>query len=114
MPGLSKSHNRPLPTVTFYVGGSLLRFDSRQPSNLEGERSDHPKRAEISEFSEKSRQRLRLSLAKVDQSRCGRPIFGGLTYPAEFPLDEETFKRHLKVFSQRFLRAFPSAGFIGS
>ena len=62
-------------------------------------------------FSEKSRQRLRLSLAKVDQSKCGRPIFGTLTYPADFPLDQETFKRHLKIFSQRFLRSFPSAGF---
>src|SRR5207248_10574389 len=26
--GLSKSHIRPSPTVTFYVGGSLMRFDS--------------------------------------------------------------------------------------
>jgi hypothetical protein len=50
-------------------------------------------------------------LAKVDQGKCGTPIFGTLTYPAEFPLDEETFKRHLKIFSQRFLRAFPHAAF---
>ena len=70
-----------------------------------------PRRAGITGFSEKSRQRLRLSLAKVDQGKCGTPIFGTLTYPAEFPLDEETFKRHLKIFSQRFLRAFPHAAF---
>ena len=106
--GLSKSHIRPLPTVTFYVGGSLVRFDSREPGERHGA---CPKRSEISEFSEKSRQRLRLSLAKVDQGKCGRPIFGTLTYPADFPLDQETFKRHLKIFSQRFLRSFPSAGF---
>ena len=106
--GLSKSHIRPSPTVTFYVGGSLVRFDSREPAIRD--RSSQ-KRLEISEFSEKSRQRLRLSLAKVDQSKCGRPIFGTLTYPADFPLDQQTFKRHLKIFSQRFLRAFPSAGF---
>jgi hypothetical protein len=94
--------------VTFYVGGSLVRFDSREP----GEHKEAcPKRSEISEFSEKSRQRLRLSLAKVDQSKCGRAIFGTLTYPADFPLDQKTFKKHLKMFSQRFLRAFPSAGF---
>jgi hypothetical protein len=94
--------------VTFYVGESLLRFDSDEP------RDHHeacPKRSEISEFSEKSRQRLRLSLAKVDQSKCGCPIFGTLTYPANFPLDQETFERHLKIFSQRFLRSFPAAGF---
>jgi hypothetical protein len=111
---LSKGHIRPLPTVTFYVGGSLLRFDSRlpvDPVDVQAGGADQPKRAEIVAFSEKSRQRLRLSLAKVDQSKCGRPIFGTLTYPKEFPLDGETFKRHLKIFSQRFLRAFPSAGF---
>jgi len=106
--GLSKSHIRPSPTVTFYVGGSLLRFDGGEPGDRLGA---CPKRSEVSEFSEKSRQRLRLSLAKVDQSKCGRPIFGTLTYPADFPLDQETFKRHLKIFSQRFLRSFPSAGF---
>jgi hypothetical protein len=85
-----------------------VRFDAREPASRENR---SPKRSEISEFSKKSRQRLRLSLAKVNQSRCGRPIFSGLTYPADFSLDEQTFKRHLKVFSQRFLRAFPSAGF---
>ena len=106
--GLSKSHIRPSPTVTFYLGGSLVRFDSREPGSRD---RPCPRRSEISEFSEKSRQRLRLSLAKVDQSKCGRPIFGTLTYPADFPLDQETFKRHLKVFSQRFLREFPAAGF---
>jgi len=106
--GLSKSHIRPSPTVTFYVGGSLVRFDSREPGDRQ---SPCVKRSEISEFSEKSRQRLRLSLAKVDQRKCGRPIFGTLTYPADFPLDQETFKKHLKIFSQRFLRAFPAAGF---
>ena len=106
--GLSKSHIRPSPTVTFYVGGSLVRFDSREP----GDRHQVcPRRSDISGFSKKSRQRLRLSLAKVDQSKCGRPIFGTLTYPADFPLDQKTFKKHLKVFSQRFLRSFPAAGF---
>jgi hypothetical protein len=109
--GLSKSHIRPPPTVTFYLGGSLLRFDSRQSADVEIGGALPPRRAEITEFSEKSRQRLRLSLAKVDQGKCGTPIFGTLTYPAEFPLDEETFKRHLKIFSQRFLRAFPHAAF---
>src|SRR4029077_15415030 len=79
---LSKSHIRPSPTVTFYVGGTLVRFDSRETG---GRDRPCPKRSEISEFSEKSRQRLRLSLAKVDQSKCGRPIFAGLTYPADFP-----------------------------
>ena len=105
---VSKRHIRPLPTVMLYVGGSLLRFDNGKPASRRGE---CPKRSEITEFSQKSRQRLRLSLAKVDQSKCGHPIFSGFTYPADFPLDQRTFKRHLKMFSQRFLRAFPKAGF---
>ena len=92
----------------FTAGGSLVRFDNGEPASRGGE---CPKRSEITEFSQKSRQRLRLSLAKVDQSKCGRPIFSGLTYPADFPLDQRTFKRHLKMFSQRFLRGFPKAGF---
>jgi hypothetical protein len=109
--GLSKCHIRPSATVTFYVGGSLVRFESHEPSDFATQQGEGPKRAEISEFSEKSRQRLRLSLAKVDQSKCGNPIFGTLTYPAESHVDVETFKRHLKLFSQRFLRAFPHPGF---
>jgi hypothetical protein len=109
--GLSKSHIRPAPTGTFFVGGSLVRFESHEPPDLRTVPGEAPKRAAITEFSEKSRQRLRLSLAKVDHSKAGRPIFGTLTYPAEFPVDAETFKRHFKIFSQRFLRAFPNAGF---
>jgi hypothetical protein len=40
------------------------------------------------------------------------PYFLTLTYPAEWSWDAELWKRHLKVFSQRFVRRFPSAGFI--
>jgi len=109
--GLSKSHIGPSATVTFHIGGSLVRFESHEQFDFVNEPATGPKRSEIKEFSEKSRQRLRLSLAKVDQRKCGSPIFGTLTYPAEFPIDSETFKRHLKIFSQRFLRAFPYAGF---
>jgi len=56
--GLSKSHIRPLPTVTFYVGGSLVRFDSCEV----GDRTEAcPKRSDISEFSEKSKWKARLA-----------------------------------------------------
>jgi hypothetical protein len=88
-----------------------VRFENLEVSELWPERSEGPKRGEVMLFSEKSRQRLRLSLAKVDQRRSGRPIFGTLTYPMDFPVDAEIFKRHLKMFSQRFIRAFPDAGF---
>jgi len=39
------------------------------------------------------------------------PDFRDTDVPGGFPLDQETFKKHLKIFSQRFLRAFPGAGF---
>ena len=50
--GLSKSHIRPSPTVTFYVGGTLVRFDSRSRGVVTG----HARNG----------QRFRSSLKKAD------------------------------------------------
>jgi hypothetical protein len=52
-----------------------------------------------------------MDLAKVDQTKAGKAIFAGLTYPAEFPTDSEIFKEHLHSFSKRFLRSYPHAAF---
>ncbi len=52
-----------------------------------------------------------MALARVDQGKAGKALFCTLTYPNEFPLDAETFKRHLDVFGKRLLRAYPGAGF---
>jgi hypothetical protein len=73
--------------------------------------AEPPPRAAITCFSTQSRQRLRMSLARVDQGKAGKAVFCTLTYPNLFPLDAETFKRHLDVFGKRFLRAYPDAGF---
>jgi hypothetical protein len=70
-----------------------------------------PERSEIKEFSGKSRQRLRMDLSKVDQSKAGKAIFAGLTYPDSFPTDAEMFKGHLDAFGKRFLRSYPHAAF---
>lgn len=40
------------------------------------------------------------------------PLFCCLTYPAEFPLEASTFKRHLDSFGKRFLRQFPAGSFV--
>ena len=55
-------------------------------------------------------KRLRIKMASVCLAE--RPWFCTLTYPAEWIWDAKLWKRHLKVFSQRFLRRWPSAGFI--
>jgi hypothetical protein len=68
-------------------------------------------RADITCFSSKSRQRLRMTLARVDQRRGGKAAFCAMTYPNEFSLDAAIFKGHLDVFGKRFLRAYPDAGF---
>jgi hypothetical protein len=44
--------------------------------------------------------------------RSENPLFCTLTYPAEWAWDVKLWKRHLKIFSQRFLRRWTSAGFI--
>lgn len=108
--GLSKGHISPRPTTTFHRGGSLIEIKRPQGEAFKETSGEAPPREEVTEFSRKSRQRLRLDLSKVDQTSAGRPLFVTLTYPAEFPLDAETFKRHLDVVSKRIRRAYPVLG----
>jgi hypothetical protein len=44
--------------------------------------------------------------------RAELPLFCTLTYPAEWEWDAKLWKRHLKIFSQRFLRRWTNGGFI--
>ena len=108
--GLSKSHNRPFGTVTLFRGASLAKVETRGAFEQTFGESEQPKRGEITEFSARSRQRLRCKIASICRNEL--PYFLTLTYPAEWTWDAELWKRHLKVFSQRFVRRFPTAGFI--
>lgn len=108
--GLSKSHNRPFGTVTFFRGASLAKVETRGAFERTIREVEQPKRGEITEFSARSRQRLRCKIASVCRNEL--PYFLTLTYPAEWTWDVELWKRHLKIFSQRFERRFPTAGFI--
>lgn len=108
--GLSKSHNRPFGTITLYRGASLAKVETRGAFNDRDQNGAEPKRGEITEFSARSRQRLRCKIASVCRNEL--PYFLTLTYPAEWTWDAELWKRHLKIFSQRFMRRFPTAGFI--
>jgi hypothetical protein len=108
--GLSKSHNRPFGTITLYRGASLAKVETRGACDEPIGLREQPKRGKITAFSARSRQRLRCKMASVCRKEL--PYFLTLTYPAEWTWDAELWKRHLKVFSQRFIRRFPTAGFI--
>lgn len=108
--GLSKSYNRPFGTITLYRGASLAKVETRSAFEQPSRNGEQPKRGEITEFSSRSRQRLRCKIASVRRSEL--PYFLTLTYPAEWTWDAELWKRQLKIFSQRFIRRFPTAGFI--
>ncbi len=108
--GSSKSHNSPQPELTCHLGSSLVVL--KAPPRIDRFTQAEPvPRGKVTCFSAQSRQRLRMALARVDQVKAGKALFCTLTYPNAFPLDSETFKRHLDVFAKRFLRAYPEAGF---
>ncbi len=107
--GLSKRHIGPQHTITCHTGASLVEI--KESGQLIGGLGTKTARGQITCFSDKSRQRLRMELAKVDQRKAGRPIFGTLTYPNEFPWEYEVFKRDLHTFGKRFRRQFLTAGF---
>jgi hypothetical protein len=108
--GLSKSHNRPHGIITLFRGASLAKVQTRTENEITERESEFPKRGEITEFSERSRQRLRIKIAMV--CRAELPYFCTLTYPGEWIWDAKLWKRHLKIFSQRFQRRFPTGSFI--
>jgi hypothetical protein len=108
--GLSNSHNRPHGSITLFRGASLAKVQTRTETEISVREREAPKRGEITEFSERSRQRLRIKIAMVCREEL--PYFCTLTYPGEWIWDAKLWKRHLKIFSQRFQRRFPTGSFI--
>lgn len=109
--GLSKLHIPSLQARTgelvVYRGASLLKL------KLDGGRtySTPPKRKEIGKFSDNSRRRLMLTMAKLERSQP-LPLFVTLTYPDSFPTYHEDYKRHLELFWQRVRRRWPEASIL--
>lgn len=72
-------------------------------------------RGRVTSFSKDSRLRLIKTAARVDRTKINflskKPKFITLTYK-ENNDDYQGAKRDLKVFSQRFIRAFPKASFL--
>jgi hypothetical protein len=109
---LSKSHNRPEreyprgkkaknPSLTWREGASFLK--SSQGSD--GHQHGGGERGAINGFSANSRRRLMYTIASIRRD-ADLPCFVTLTYPSKFP-DPKESKRHLKIFIQRLLRAYP-------
>jgi len=111
---LSKSHIRPekenlryktdkKPFLMWRVGASFLKASQGSTGAQVGGGKKEP----IKGFSANSRRGLMFAISGVSRS-AALPCFVTLTYPSVFP-DPKSSKRHLKMFSQRLLRAFPSA-----
>jgi len=109
---LSKSHIRPqgeklgdktpkLPYLSWRVGASFLKASKGSTGQAVG----GGKKKAINGFSDNSRRGLMLAIAGIDRG-ASLPCFVTLTYPSIFP-DPKSSKRHLKMFCQRLLRAFP-------
>jgi hypothetical protein len=126
--GLSPTHISPrrkdgslTVKIIHSVGGSLLQLKGpgvgtfRRKSSmgvwLKG--GAVGKRKEIGGFSPASRLRLLKWLQSINRDKVKfQPIFGTLTYGAEFPTDGETIKRHIDNFGKAFRRQYPDACFI--
>ncbi len=111
---LSKSYIRPeseklrcktdkKPFLMWRVGASFLK--ASQGST--GQPVPFGKKKPIKGFSADSRRGLMFAISGVRRD-APLPCFVTLTYPSAFP-DPFSSKRHLKMFIQRLLRAFPDA-----
>lgn len=58
-------------------------------------------------FSKASRRRMMKTIGKIRNNLI--PIFVTLTYPADWPHDSSTWKRHLDIFFKRLARKFPES-----
>jgi len=102
------------PAVEVALGGGFLRL---RGGELAGDTmrasGDRPTRGRVKGFSRGSRRRLMVKLASVDRRKeMYRQKLITLTYPAVWPEDPVTWKRHQHAFRKRFLRRFPTAALV--
>lgn len=117
--GLSTGHNWPqagekveeenAPSVTYAEGGEWIHV--KIPGRRGG--TGGGPRGFVTEFSNKSRQRIRRLFAKCDKREVvpGTILEATLTYPGKdylVPRDPREWKRHLCVFRKRFIRRWGS------
>lgn len=97
--------------IEIWEGASLVK--AKRPPNskfkLNGP-SGGGRRGRVRGFSKASRWRMLQTVAKVRNDQV--PLFLTLTYPADFPFDSATWKRHLDNFFKRLRRKCPGAAAI--
>lgn len=105
--GLSKVHNSLRAHLEAYRGASHLavRIEHRTIANRTPSR-----RGMVESFTPASRRRFMNLLTKVRSDSI--PLLVTLTYPDEFPLYHQDYKRHLDLLGRRLLRHCPGASII--
>ena len=95
----------------------LLRFLSGEPARqaqaakkLFAQAAAGEVLLDVSPVTPAARRRMLELMAKVEQAAV--PFFVTLTYPDEFPLYHEDYKRHLETFFDRLQRRWPGASVI--
>ena len=105
---LSYAHIRPQGggKVECWLGGGLITV--KKPKVGEDEQQGGGRRGKVHGFSRAAQTRMKRKMAQT-RIKC-KPLFVTLTYPDDFPGSPRQWKRDLKVFFQRLLRAFPEVG----
>jgi hypothetical protein len=105
--GLSPVHISATYSLEIASGGNLVKLNALRWSGFDSR--ENVKRGIVKDFSIESRQRLQRLLASINQDVAGLPTFLTLTYPFEYSLQWEVWKRDLDVFFRSFRRKWPRA-----
>ena len=110
--GLSYLHISPPPderaAITFYNGARLTIL--KMPSGVSVSGRQPEQRGEVIEFSKASQRRL-VDLFASLRTDC-LPYLVTLTYPDQFPLYRNEYKRHLDTLGKRIRRRWPGSSII--
>ena len=109
--GLSIAHNRPQTEpwrFTASLDGALCEL--KAPSVKIQLAKPPAKRGKITRFSRGSRGRLLKTVGRLKQDKL--PVFVTLTYPDEFPVTPERWRRDLAALWRRMRRQWPEAAAI--
>lgn len=93
--------------VEVWPGASLVKCKKPALHSLRvgADRQKRGMRGKITSFSRQSRWRMQQQIAKMPLTQI--PLFVTLTYPGEFSLEPEHWKRDLDKFFKRLRRRFP-------
>lgn len=108
--GLSTAHNSTLSSALIWAGGSKIKVTRNYVS---GSQVGGGRRGVIVGFSQASRRRMMRKLAETAVDKL--PVFVTMTFPDEYydnRLNWKHWKKILRRFEMRFIRAFPKACYL--